>query len=346
MRSYFFLILSCFLMICCQKREKEVQRWINNQTLSPQFFIISPIKDTTLTGKQGTRISIKANSFELDSEVVTKQVKFQLNEFYSVADFVNHRLSTKTTDGRLLKSSGMIFLQAQIEGKEVKIKENQPLTIHFPRKQDSPTANLFKGKKGPNEEIIWTVLPPVHHDTVVVREIKSTKADARGVVSTRVTLKLKIGNDTIELTERFKKDIQNADAKFASQVVGDTAIEQVEVTTDLYYIFQTSDMGWLNCDIFIDEALYPFVVQTKQKGADIFVVVDNMNSVMYPNDIKGNEYIFNLPKNSPISVVSYLEDEGKYLFGLEKINSSQGQAEIKEKPMSLEQINYQIKNLK
>lgn len=319
-----------YFLTCCQKEEKKTELQQNLQRLSPQLFTINPTKDTSLIGEKGTQISIRANSFDLRNHPATDKIEIRLNEHYSVADFIANRLSTKTTDGRLLKSSGMVFLQAQINGREIKLKENQAMTLQFPKKQTSAKANLFKGERGKDNQMLWILLPDIQQDTLTIRTIKLDSIDSRGLEYTRVNLNIKIGNDTIELTEENRRDFQNILAK-------------------PHYIFQTTEMGWINCDIFIEEELFPFIVKTTHSGGDVFVLLDSLNSVLYPDpdsmDSKNKSYTFNLPKGKSISVVSYKAEDTKHLFDMQKTNSSQGKVLMEEQLMSLKNIKEVIKNL-
>jgi OmpA family len=109
----------------------------------PQFFMITNKRDTVLTGKKGTIIKLPANCLSGDP---TKPIKMVLKEYYGQYDMILNNMAT-VSDGKLLESSGMLFLAAEQNGKQ--LTATKPLSYQFPNqdKNGNTDYNLYKGVK-------------------------------------------------------------------------------------------------------------------------------------------------------------------------------------------------------
>lgn len=117
---------------------------------------------------------------------------------------------------------------------------------------------------------------------------------------------------------------------------------------------ETTSLGYINCDIFVEGELYPFTVQVKDIESDVFIILDSLNSVIYPNsavnirvdnDVTASR-IFNLPKNKAVTIVSYKADaENRHQFGITKSNTSKKEVLIDQEIKTLNQIKDAIKQL-
>jgi hypothetical protein len=109
----------------------------------PQFFMITNKRDTVLTGKKGTIIKLPANCLSGDP---TKPIKMVLKEYYGQYDMILNNMAT-VSDGKLLESSGMLFLAAEQNGKQ--LTATKPLSYQFPNqdKNGKTDYSLYKGVK-------------------------------------------------------------------------------------------------------------------------------------------------------------------------------------------------------
>ena len=107
-------------------------------------FIIKSNSDTTLFGKQGTRVFIGSETFEFSNgELVSDSIKIQLKEFYKKSDIILAELSTES-NGKLLETGGMINIKAFANGKEVEIRPEKRIVVHFPKERYAyKKMNLF-----------------------------------------------------------------------------------------------------------------------------------------------------------------------------------------------------------
>jgi hypothetical protein len=207
MKYLLYLLVLTIVISCTQNKTRE---FLPTEKKEPfQVFLIKSDRDTTLIGDKGTILKLRANSFLSNTgHEANEQVELKIKEFYTIEDFINNRLSTNTLDGRILRSSGMLFIEAKSDTSVLKLKPDHPITIMFQRVQVAKTANLFSGKTGAFGEVRWSLLEPVHNDTIIFREQILTQL-SYGEERVTVYVKFIIAEDTIELTRQNGKDFEN-----------------------------------------------------------------------------------------------------------------------------------------
>jgi hypothetical protein len=107
-------------------------------------FTISANSDTTLFGKQGTRLFIEKRTFQfIDGSQVNDSIKIELREFYKKSDIVLADLSAES-NGKVLETGGMLNIAAISKGQKLEVKDGKRIVVHFPKKNDdSKKMNLF-----------------------------------------------------------------------------------------------------------------------------------------------------------------------------------------------------------
>lgn len=138
-----------------------------------QFFFIDSSKDTTITGKEGTKISFKANTFDIPNK---EKIKIELKEFYKRSDLALSNLTTSTNDEKLLETGGMVFLEATVKNKKVHLKKESNYTIEFPYENKKEGMLLFEGVENSNT-ILWEKLNTSQVEPIVVEEINSNSTN-------------------------------------------------------------------------------------------------------------------------------------------------------------------------
>lgn len=129
-----------------QPQEKKTIRRNTTETISfseltkailpkPQIFQINPNQDTVITGRQGTKLLIPANSLKSDDP----SIKISLREAYTSAEMIRNGLKTMS-NGKVITSNGMIELRP-LKG-NVTINPNAPLEVLFPT-QNTVESDLF-----------------------------------------------------------------------------------------------------------------------------------------------------------------------------------------------------------
>ncbi len=103
-----------------------------------QTFVIQAEKANTITGINGTTVSIPANSLvDIKGVPIKGEVTIELKEFLNPADAAFNHLST-ISDGKLLESGGMFSVTAQAGNKEVKLASGKTMNVKM------PTINMKK----------------------------------------------------------------------------------------------------------------------------------------------------------------------------------------------------------
>ncbi|MGQ0829108.1 MAG: hypothetical protein ACT4ON_12025 [Bacteroidota bacterium] len=168
-----FILLSITMMIITscgngnKVRQNLTKDIIDKYQKNPQVYYYMPDSAFSVIGKEGTRISILANSFLFEDGTSPKEkIEITLKECYSPSDIVFNNLSTQMNDC-LLQTGGMIFFEAKSEKKVLKLKEGKSIEIGFPVKNEYETGmQLYKGSfdKG---YLKW--------DEVIVTDVKRKK---------------------------------------------------------------------------------------------------------------------------------------------------------------------------
>jgi hypothetical protein len=104
---------------------------LNELNAETQTFQISALRDTMITGKYGTKLVFYKACFEdISGNVAKSTVNIQLKECYNYPDMVKENLNTHCDSG-YLESKGMIWIEANSEGKNLSLREGFDLPIDF-----------------------------------------------------------------------------------------------------------------------------------------------------------------------------------------------------------------------
>ncbi len=129
--------------------------------LSPQHFFIDNSKDTIIESSDGIVFAIKANTFlNEDGKNISGQINLVIKEALSADEIVSSGLST-TSNGKLLETGGMFYLNAFNEGKEVKINPKNAIQAKVPTEEVKPGMMLYDGEKTADGQINWVNPTPL-----------------------------------------------------------------------------------------------------------------------------------------------------------------------------------------
>lgn len=81
-----------------------------------------------------------------------------------------------------------------------------------------------------------------------------------------------------------------------------------------------------------------------KSGSDVFMVVDSLNSIFFPDSIReaSNEYIFYITLNISVSVIAYNKTDDKHFFKVTETKSDSTKINVKLTEVSLEDIRNAI----
>lgn len=110
-----------------------------------QKFIINIKRDTLVTCKEGTKLTIKANAFtDQNNKVASGAINLEVTEYYKLSDVLLANLSTQS-NGKQLETGGMLFIKATQHGKKLKLNKGKAIEIVFPLKKNNKDMQLFSG---------------------------------------------------------------------------------------------------------------------------------------------------------------------------------------------------------
>jgi hypothetical protein len=129
----------------------SINDFYTQSRLAIQSFCIDPTKDTTIHCEGGSIVHIANGTFGVGSECVTIQIK----EAILFSDMLLENLST-TSNGQLLQTQGMIYVNAMLNGDTLKPKKD--LALMIPTDEVIQAAGVFTGARDPhNKAINWTL---------------------------------------------------------------------------------------------------------------------------------------------------------------------------------------------
>ena len=121
-----------------------------DKNLPTQLFSIDPNKDTVLETDGGIVFAVPAGAFLNAKQPVTLEVREALN----AADIMKGGLST-TSDGKLLETGGMFYLNARNGDQSLKINPAKPIYANVPANEIKPDMMVFDGERKPDGSINW-----------------------------------------------------------------------------------------------------------------------------------------------------------------------------------------------
>jgi hypothetical protein len=134
-----------------------------------QHFEIDANSDFSIEGENGTQIYIPSNSFiNENGETITGKVEIELIEVLSVADFIKTNLQT-LSNGNLLQSEGMLFIDAKSNGQTVTLSSDKKLQIELPKINNYDVASnirIFSGAYDSIGNINWSENPKLENKLI------------------------------------------------------------------------------------------------------------------------------------------------------------------------------------
>jgi hypothetical protein len=309
--------------------EKPYSLQANYPEKESQYFLINPMRDTTIYGKEGTEIHIPPTAL-----TSRKLVSIKLKEFYSLADLMINDLST-VSDGEMIQTGGSIYLEArehQTE-KKVTINPNLGLDIAFTGGRDDPKMEVFI-KDPHSDKMNW--IRPSKTEVTMTKSWSMTETildpETNEVISSKTYNSKKEWEDHLNKKAEEKK---TADIVIAKKKAN-------------YEKLKVYDMGYINCDRFPDEPKIQFMVAADDSiVAEYFVVFDNVRGVL-KGETRGNSVDFvTIPsdKAARLIAVSFQGDK-TYFYSQNFIAKNTPNAKVALRPVPKSVVDQQLAMLK
>ena len=164
------LIISV-VIVACKKEDPEVIVLppIDNTTLTSsisaffdnnleseiQTFTIYPSADNMVTGINGTTLFFNANTFEdMNGNTVSGPIEIDMIETQSNKDMLLWNRPTTTTDGQLLISGGIVYVNVSQGGNPLSINDNAPIQASVPS-DNFIAMDFFTGSEDNDGRFRW-----------------------------------------------------------------------------------------------------------------------------------------------------------------------------------------------
>jgi hypothetical protein len=132
------------------------QNFFSKLSNASQLFDINASKDTFIICKDGTALTIRANSFTNPNKTLVKGiVQLEIKEAYHFTDVIANGLHT-VSNSNLLESAGMVYMNAKQNNQALDINIRQPIEITMASLQNKKAMQLFYLDKNANDNLLHT----------------------------------------------------------------------------------------------------------------------------------------------------------------------------------------------
>ncbi len=345
----------------------------SSTTKEVQRFEINPNRDTLITCKEGTNIHVDAGIFENTN--ASEPVIIQVQEYLTKSDFVLTNLTTTHTDGRMIESRGMIYIEAFQNDKKLSVQKGKSVDILFKDRKMGDSTLLFTGS--------------MHHDNIVweqngfkkkpaTRVSESDGDENETVIYKNKLLFFKSYSGRVRYSKKFRYDSIKGEPYKTVEIYneGYRKIKKYKVNNDSALIkeynrylakkkeieyrekqqavmapllLNSPSLGWINCDRFYKYQNKKINIIVKYEGdfvPEVVLVFKNINSVMPYTYRVDDEIIFeNIPENITFDIIGLYKNEATVLLA-QKSSVAQEKIEIISFiKVDSEQLSSLLKNL-
>ncbi len=165
MKRITIILIFASLLISCQKSTKiqindyaiqinKLTDLITKVDKNKQVFKFSTKDKQTVIAKNGLKFLFDANQLETeDGSPLTDSIIIEVIECLNQIDFIQSNIQT-ISQGKLIVSGGAYKISMLSNGKQLKLKHNDSLTVYLPRFSDEEMS-LFYGQKDSLSNIQW-----------------------------------------------------------------------------------------------------------------------------------------------------------------------------------------------
>lgn len=309
-------------------------------SVEEQKFKISPNKDTAIVGKQGTIVYFPANTFQTSTSD-SSEIEITLKEVYSISDMIIENLNT-TSDGLGLETGGMVYIEANLDGKELKTIR-KPITLMMPTEDFKDDMQLFNGVHGEDGNINWL---SDRNFAGSLNDCIRWNPERRGWL--RLLFDWLFRRQAFSMYRDCEEKLEDFEAKYSD--VDIDKLNTIPKSKMNYYVFNSAQLGWMNCDRFYNEPterLMTFKVKEQiHPNTDIKIVYRNMKSIIGGKPITNFFKFYKSLKNEDIWIVALKYENDTPLLAIKetKINKV-ADHNLEYKAYSIEDMKEELKRL-
>ena len=135
--------------------ENSLSSFFDSLRIPSQKFIIHSKSDTLIQCEKRTKIFITKNAFVDENGFVPDTIELEIVEVHSISDILRTNLQT-VSNGNILQTGGMLFIDAKSNGKPLKINDNSSIFVESPSNYFDTGMQLYDGEFQDNGHINWT----------------------------------------------------------------------------------------------------------------------------------------------------------------------------------------------
>ncbi len=292
------------LLICCENpKEIQINEYLNKITsinellegnqINKQIFKLSNKDKRIIIAKNGLKIDFNADQLTTeDGTPLDDLINVEVVECINYTDFIKSNIRT-TSNGRLLISGGAYNITMFSNGKLLKLKEGDSLTVYLPRFSEDEMS-LFYGQKDSINQITWQNV----NRALSVEEIPTLMAE---VIVDSISRVDEIFLDTIS---RFNNPVENKIMEMVDTIARFNYYDPIKIKI----------LDWLNCDRFFDQnqvTNLDYTIETSQDTlvVKVLLIFKDINSLTSSYFIKSRKSIYyegfqNIPLEANVRIVA------------------------------------------
>lgn len=271
-------------------------------------YSISASMDQHLFFQSGLEISFLANSFVQENGAAhsCSEIKILVEEYLKTAEMLSADLTTHS-NGKMLESGGMIYIEAWCGTQKLKLKPGKSIEILFPSITKKEGMKTFNGRKSKNMSD-WVLQNGGEVKIVPDELIPETEK--------------KNNNERFIVTEEISYEGEGVilDGEYEY----DSLAQQVYDMTD-GYLLTSLNLGWINCDRFYEvENKTELLVSSNSKEPICYrIVFKDIKSIIpaYDCGANGTFKFDDIPAGEKVILVAFYvsRDKKTALFAAKEI---------------------------
>lgn len=304
------------------------------EQLDNQVFSIDVTKDTTLISNKGVLLKIFSGSFvDEENNKIEGDIQIEFKEALDKSSFVLANLTTMT-NGRILESGGMIYVNATQNGKQLQLADDHVIGVSVPAKDTlQQDMQIYKGDFSYSEDtpcptLNWDDPKPTLLDQIKIERTNYLMfwywpdhfnfQDDEELLNDYQLLFDQIWNEKkydqytyhsygkagIEIIEHkeFPVEIKKTvfdDGRVIQEVLAPKGTNTFTEDYQTNYIFSMKKLGWANIDRLYED--------DRTEEIEMVTSVDNKNEFF-------TVYTTLIFKNKNIYLAGYQKEDGTFAF--------------------------------
>jgi TonB family protein len=183
---------------------------------------------------------------------------------------------------------------------------------------------------------------PVEFNLKGIELTEETIAEAKRKEEKIKDIKVNYSNDYFSTNDKnYKEEFENT--------MNDSSLRNVGMSEINRYLFSTSQLGWINCDKFLNDSRpkIDYIVKTNETEETIIKVIFHGTRSIIPGVFNKNQYIFrNVPIGEKITIVAFKNNIDKvHLAVKETIIKKNGESDLVFEPVTMTKLKSELEKI-